>query len=155
MLNSLDIKPLAQQYFNFDAIFSQYRDHNFIRYNKVNTAVKELLTWYFGTGGNDLRNNVFMNHSKHLFKQEKVRLAYNQGLEMLASEMDDILRPLGSSLTYLVNDILELCQSKKQLRQVFSRIQMYLQDGPYNNGLEHYVAQLREVYMVRQVSTLL
>jgi len=115
--------------------------------DSVNTLLVDLITWYFGVGGTELRNSIVFAHANQLTSKNQINQAYATWIDILTSKMTELLKIHGSSIDTLASDVLLLCNNTSELKHIASKIEEYIRKEPHNNGLVHYIAQLREVYM--------
>ena len=160
VLSSMKSQPLIERYisnFNIDLVL-QYPHHashqNSMVFDSMNSLICEVLTWYFGEECKNLRLSDFFAHEEDSLKQSHIFQAYEKWLKKLTSAIDAVLGTLDSSLSELVDNILLHCKIYKELHQVALDIDKYLHNTSYNYGFEHYVAQMREVYIVSVLSFL-
>jgi len=155
---ALRTQTVVAQYiknFNIDLVLQQ--PHHALNrssavFDTVNSLICELLTWYFGVGGTQLRSKAFFNHEKCILNRSQISQSYRNWINELSSGINDVLSNMHSSLSELVDSILSHCYWSKELEQLASNLDIYLRTTACNYGLVHYVAQMREVYMVSSYS---
>ena len=161
ILSTLRNQPLMEQCignFNIDLVLQQphhIANEDSAEFNSVNILICELLTWYFGAGGTQLRSCAFFDREKCILNQRQIIHSYKNWMNELASAINEVLSSLNSSLSELVDSILSHCYGYKELHQLASKLDLYLRSTKSSYGLEHYVAQMREVYMVNLIVSLL